>query len=169
MTNSTDDRNSDFDSEKFRRALGCFATGIAVVTSVDDDGGPIGMTVNSFNSVSLDPPLVLWSIANDSTRYEQFMNAKFFAVNILSEHQEDVSVRFATRGIDRFAGLECRSGVGGVPRLPDYAACFECETELRHEGGDHTIIVGRVLAFDDHATDPLIFYRGHYNVRRDKR
>ena len=166
--NTTDDSSSEFDSEKFRKALGCFATGIAVVTSVDKDGAPIGMTVNSFNSVSLDPPLVLWSIANDSTRIEQFVNAKYFAVNILAEHQEDMSVRFATRGIDRFAGLKTMTGTGGIPRLPDYAACFECETEFQHEGGDHTIIVGRVIAFDDHATDPLIFYRGHYNVRRAK-
>ena len=169
MTNSTGDRSPVLDSDDFRRALGCFATGIAVVTSVDDEGTPIGMTVNSFNSVSLDPPLVLWSIANDSTRFDQFMSAKYFAVNILSEHQEDMSVRFAQRGIDRFAGLDYETGINGIPRLPDYAACFECETEFRYEGGDHAIIVGRVLAFDDHATDPLIFHRGHYNVRRDKR
>ena len=169
MTNSTETRGPDFNSEKFRKTLGCFATGIAVVTSIDEDGGPIGMTVNSFNSVSLEPPLVLWSIAKNSTRFESFMSAKYFAVNILGEHQEEMSERFAQRGIDRFAGLECQAGVGGVPRLPDYAACFECETEFRHQGGDHTIIVGRVLAFDDHESDPLIFYRGHYNVRRGKR
>jgi len=169
VAKATDNSSTDIDSDEFRRALGCFATGIAVVTSVDEDGGPIGMTVNSFNSVSLDPPLVLWSIANESTRFEQFINAKYFAVNILSEHQEDMSVRFATRGIDRFAGLQYKTGTGGIPRLPDYAACFECETEFCHEGGDHTIVVGRVLAFDDHATDPLIFYRGHYNVRQVKR
>jgi 4-hydroxyphenylacetate 3-hydroxylase, reductase component len=169
VTEATDDSNTDIDSDDFRRALGCFATGVSVVTSVDGDGVPMGMTVNSFNSVSLDPPLVLWSIAKDSTQFKKFMSATYFAVNILAEHQEDLSSRFAQRGIDRFAGLECQTGVGGVPRLPDYAACFECESEFRYEGGDHAIIVGRVLAFDDHATDPLIFYRGHYNVRREKR
>ncbi len=150
------------DLGEFRRALGCFATGVAVVTTVDGEGEPVGMTVSSFNSVSLDPPLVLWSIANDAQSYESFMAADHFAVNVLTMEQKELSSRFATKGIDKFEGLDCRAGQHGMPILPDYAACFECSTEYRYEGGDHKIIVGRVLYMEDRETDPLIFYRGRF-------
>ena len=147
---------------EYRRALGCFATGVAVVTALDADGNRVGMTISSFNSVSLDPPLVLWSIAADSLSYDVFMNTEHFAVNVLAIHQNDLSLQFARSGIDKFAGLDCRDGIGGVPILPEYAACFECCTEYRYDGGDHKIIVGRVLQFEDRELDPLIFYRGHF-------
>jgi len=150
------------DLGEFRRALGCFATGVAVVTTIDGKGEPAGMTVSSFNSVSLDPPLVLWSIANDAQSYDSFMNAEYFAVNVLTMKQQHLSSRFATRGIDKFDGLDCREGLHGMPILPDYAACFECSTEYRYEGGDHKIIVGRVLHMEDRETDPLIVYRGRF-------
>jgi len=148
--------------QKYRRALSCFATGVAVVTTTEDDGSPVGMTISSFNSVSLDPPLVLWSIAKDARSYERFVSTRYFAVNVLAMHQKDLSAIFANTGGDKFAGLECGAGIGGVPILPDYAACFECETEHLYEGGDHTIIVGRVLELEDRETDPLIFYRGRF-------
>lgn len=153
-----------FDSNEFRRALSCFATGVAVVTTIDDAGNPVGITVNSFNSVSLDPPLVLWSIDLQSSSYEAFMAANHFAVNVLSYEQRPLAEQFAQVGGDKFADLTCRSGLGGVPILPDFAACFECETASRFDGGDHKIIVGRVLACEDHESDPLIFYRGRYGT-----
>ena len=120
------------------------------------------MTVSSFNSVSLDPPLVLWSIAEDSLSYDVFTQTEYFGVNVLALHQVDISTRFAKKGGDKFEGLECREGIGGVPILPEYAACFECQTEHVYEGGDHKIIVGRVLRFEDKESDPLIYYRGHF-------
>jgi len=153
------------DLDEFRRALSCFATGVAVVTTCDTNGAKVGMTVSSFNSVSMDPPLVLWSIAHDSNCYGIFMDAEYFAVNVLTSSQHDLSLRFADRGADRFAGLECREGVHGIPVLPEYAACFECRVEHRYDGGDHKIIVGRVLRLDDRDEDPLIFYRGDFHSK----
>ena len=158
--------DNNVDLQKFRRALSCFATGVAVVTTLDANGDKVGITVSSFNSVSLDPPLVLWSIASDSSSYSVFTSAKYFAVNILAMHQDQLSSQFAKRGGDKFEGLECRSGIEGVPILPDYAACFECSTENIFDGGDHKIIVGRVLKLEDRESDPLIFYRGQF-LRKD--
>ena len=142
--------------------MGCFATGVAVVTAVDKNGEKVGMTINSFNSVSLEPPLVLWSIANDSQSFETFVEAEHFAVNVLAVHQQNVCEQFAARGADKFNGLECSEGITGAPILPIYSAVFECRAEYRYDGGDHAILVGRVLRFEDRKTDPLIFYRGHY-------
>ena len=154
--------DNKLDLQEFKRALSCFATGVAVVTALDSDGNKAGMTISSFNSVSLDPPLVLWSIANDANSYSVFIDAKYFAVNVLAMHQDHLSSQFAQRGEDKFQGLECRSGINGVPVLPEYAACFECSTENIFDGGDHKIIVGRVLRLDDRESDPLIFYRGRF-------
>jgi flavin reductase (DIM6/NTAB) family NADH-FMN oxidoreductase RutF len=154
--------DNNVDLQKFKRALSCFATGVAVVTTLDGDGEKVGMTVSSFNSVSLDPPLVLWSIANDANSYSVFTNANYCAVNVLAMHQDQLSSQFAQKGSDKFEGLECRSGIEGVPILPEYAACFECSTENIFEGGDHKIIVGRVLKLEDRENDPLIFYRGRF-------
>lgn len=160
---STDD--PQINPDEFRRALGCFATGVAVVTTVDGNGDWAGMTVSSFNSVSMDPPLVLWSIADNSVNYETFMDAEYFAVNVLTLGQQALSSRFASRRKDKFDGLECREGLHGAPILPEYAACFECRTEERFDGGDHKIIVGRVLRLEDRDEDPLIFYRGHFHSK----
>jgi flavin reductase (DIM6/NTAB) family NADH-FMN oxidoreductase RutF len=146
----------------FRRALSCFATGVTVVTTLDSEGQRVGITVSSFNSVSLDPPLVLWSIGKDSLSYDAFVNAKSFVVNVLSVRQSELSNRFAAKGVDKFDGLDCRSGIGGAPILPDVAACFECSTEHLYAGGDHTIIVGRVEKFADREVDPLIIHRSSY-------
>ncbi len=155
------DNHDHIDPEDFKRALSSFATGVTVVTTRyrDEDAG---MTVSSFNSVSIEPPLVLWSVGKDGYSYEPFVKSDFFAVHVLAVHQEQLSERFAQTGIDKFDGLECRTGIGGVPVLPEYAACFECEVEHRYDGGDHTILVGRVLRLDDRESDPLIYYRGRY-------
>lgn len=148
--------------EKIRRAFGCFATGVAVATTLGAEKEPVGITISSFNSVSVDPPLVLWSVGNNSVSYEAFANAEHFAVNVLARSQEDLADRFAARGSDKFAGLAHTQGVHGVPLLPEFAACFECSTEYLYPGGDHLIIVGRVLNFQDRALEPLIFYRSEF-------
>ena len=158
----TDNELASIDPQQFRRALSCFATGVAVVTTVDAAGTGVGITVNSFSSVSLEPPLVLWSVAESSYNYELFTRAEFFAVNVLTKGQESLADRFAQRAESKFDGLDCRTGLNDVPLLPEFAACFECRTEHIYAGGDHKIIVGRVLRFEDHEADPLIFYRGDY-------
>lgn len=159
LSNSDDPQ---IDLGDFRRALSCFATGVAVVTTLDRSGERVGMTISSFNSVSLDPPLVLWSIADDAYSYDAFMHAEYFAVNVLTREQQHLSARFATKGANKFEGLECGEGLHGEPILSDFAACFECRTEHRYEGGDHKIIVGRVLRMEDRETEPLIVYRGRF-------
>jgi len=161
----TTEDDPQIDVGEFRRALGCFATGVAVVTTLDARGEPVGITISSFNSVSMDPPLVLWSIADDAMSYDVFMNAKYFAVNVLTIEQQELSARFASKGANKFDGLGCREGLHGLPILPEYAACFECRTESQYEGGDHKIIVGRVLRLEDTDKDPLIFYRGHFHKK----
>jgi 3-hydroxy-9,10-secoandrosta-1,3,5(10)-triene-9,17-dione monooxygenase reductase component len=133
-----------------------------VATTVDADGAPAGITISSFNSVSLDPPLVLWSIARESYSYDTFVNAEYFAVNVLKREQHALSAHFAQRSAEKFDGLELRVGLHGVPLLSDYAACFECRTEYRYEGGDHKILVGRVLRLDERQADPLVIYRGQF-------
>ena len=154
--------DASVDTAAFRRALSCFATGVAVVTALDRDGDKIGITINSFSSVSLDPPLVLWSIAEESQNYEVFAQAKDFAVHVLAAHQADLVDRFAQRDRDQFEGIQCRDGRHGVPILPDWAACFECSTEHIYPGGDHEIIVGRVHRFEARDADPLVLYRSEF-------
>ena len=148
----------------FRNALGSFATGVTIVTTLGADGADVGMTANSFNSVSLDPPMILWSLAKTSTCFEAFMQAEHFAVHILSVEQEGLSGRFARSGTDRFAGLALERGEGGVPMLPGCAARFQCRTAYRHEGGDHIIIVGEVARFDHDGHAPLAFHGGRYGM-----
>ncbi len=153
---------TEIDLDEFRRVLGHFATGVAVVTTLDVRGKKVGMTISSFNSVSLDPPLVLWSIADDSLSYDEFTEAEYFAVHVLAMHQKDLVTRFAQSGDDKFDTFDCGEGIHGVPILPDFAACFECSTEHLYPGGDHKVIVGRVHRFEERDTDPLIIYRGRF-------
>lgn len=157
MTQST-----KMNSKDFRRALSSFATGIGVVTTLDSNGEKVGITVSSFNSVSLEPPLVLWSIGLDSLSYDVFVQADHFAVHILASHQKELCDLFAQSGENKFGSLECRDGLHGVPILPDFVACFECSTEHIYPGGDHKIIVGRVHRFEEKEADPLIHYRSRY-------
>lgn len=156
---------SEINLNGYRRALGCFATGVAVVTTRDEDGLKSGITINSFNSVSLHPPLVLWNIARDAQSLAAFMRSEYFAVNVLSSNQQGICDRFAAGGTDKFNGLECGEGLEGQPILPEFSASFQCRKEHVYDGGDHRIIIGRVLRFEDRETDPLIFYRGHYLTR----
>lgn len=152
-----------FDPKDFRRALGKFATGVTVITTRDEQGDDIGMTANSFSSVSMDPPLILWSVDTSNLGTRAYREAEYFAVNILNENQVDVSNRFAQRGEDKFSGLEVSRGAGQVPLLPDCAALIECRTWNTYDGGDHLIIVGEVLNY--HYVDSvrsLVFHNGRY-------
>ena len=148
----------------FRTALGSFATGVTIITTRSPDGTDYGVTANSFNSVSLDPPMVLWSLAKTSTSFDAFMAADNFAVHILAMDQEGLSGRFAKSSTDKFNGLTVERGQGDIPLLPGCAARFQCRTAYRHEGGDHIILVGVVEDFDHDGHAPLAFHGGRYGM-----
>lgn len=150
-----------FTEREFRDTLGRFATGVAIVTS-EVDGTLLGSTVSSFNSVSLSPPLVLFSLACSAQSFPLWQKAERFGVTILGEHQTDLSNRFARGGADKWAGLVPLRGEHGVPLIRGGLAAFECETYARHEGGDHEIMVGRVLSFTRSEQQPLLFFGGRY-------
>lgn len=152
-----------FDSRAFRNTLGRFVTGVTVVTTRHVRGDRVGVTANSFNSVSLDPPLILWSLNRDSSTLASFEGAGYFAVHILGQDQIDLSQRFATPSADKFAGLKTTEGNGGVPLLEGCAARLECRTYNRHPAGDHTIFIGEVIVFEaSEEVDPLLFHGGRY-------
>lgn len=152
------------DTRAFRRALGNFATGVTVVTAASADGRKVGVTANSFNSVSLEPPLILWSIDKRSSSHEVFEAASHFAVNVLAADQIDLSNNFAKPKDDRFAGIEFEAGEGGAPLLADCAARFHCEKYQQVDGGDHWIMIGKVVAFDDCGRSPLLYHQGAYSM-----
>jgi len=155
--------SAGLDCRAFRGALGSFATGVTVVTALSPDGQPMGLTVNSFAAVSLQPPLVLWSLAVSANLLESFRRASHYCINVLTADQEDLSNRFATWPVDRFAGLHWHPGAGGAPLLPGCCASFEVANEAAHPGGDHTIFVGRVERFSETpAVAPLLFHAGRY-------
>ncbi|WP_158548796.1 flavin reductase family protein [Parvularcula marina] len=156
------------DPRAFRQALGAFPTGVTVMTTQAEDGRDIGLTVNSFNSVSLDPPLVLWSLSNSASSRQAFDEVEHFAVHVLTARQEDLATRFATPDIDRFAGLGVERGIGNVPLLRECAARFVCRIAYRYEGGDHLIIVGEVLSFDRREEPVLAFHGGKYALAYEK-
>jgi len=154
------------DPNELRTALGSFVTGVTIVTAEAPDGQPVGLTVNSFNSVSLDPPLVSWCLARASTRSGAFADAAHFAVNVLAADQRALSVRFSEVRDDHFDGLDVETGLGGVPLLAGCVARFQCEIVDRHAGGDHVLFIGRVVAFDRTDRPPLLYHRGEYGVSR---
>jgi len=147
------------DPRSFRQALGQFPTGVAVVTAAHG-GRVIGMTANSFSSVSLDPPLVLWSVAKSSPNHDAFVAADAFAVHFLGADHRDLALRFGSRGIDKFAGLIYVTGRTGAPLLEGLAPIFECKAWARYPGGDHTILVGEVVHMTERTHDPLLFHSG---------
>ena len=150
----------------FRDALGKFATGVTVVTC-RSSLGPLGITANSFASLSLDPPLVLWSPARSSRRFDAFANAEHYAVHILADTQQDLCRRFATEGFD-FSGFDWRASAHGVPIFEVCLARFECTRHAIHEGGDHAIIVGLVTAAAVTEGEPLLFAGGRYGGFDDR-
>lgn len=154
---------SSLDVNDLRKALGQFPTGVTVITTLDVQGEPVGVTVSSFNTVSLKPPLILWSMAKSGYSAKVFENAEYFAVNVLGEQQVELSDIFARQSSDKFDGITFASGKGGSPLLENTAASFECKTWKLYDGGDHTIVVGEVLGFQaNDSVLPLVFSRGSY-------
>lgn len=150
----------DINSELLRNALGCFPTGVAVVTTLGDDNAPVGMTVNSFSSVSLDPPLILWSIALTAPSLGAFRTHKGFTVNILSEAQQELALQFAKPSEEKFEGVDWHPGYADTPVLDNAVAVIQCKTHQRYEGGDHEIYLGEVKKINFTDQQPLVFYRG---------
>jgi len=153
-----------FDTREFRNALGCFPTGVVVVSARSGEL-VMGITVNSFASVSLDPPLVLWSVDRKSSRYGTFTTVANFAISVLASDHQPISARLATPGEHSLEGLPLVETESGAPALADALAVLECAREAIHDGGDHALIIGRVLRFSWRATgQPLVFFRGRYDV-----
>src|SRR6266851_9363581 len=154
--------NSAIDPRDFRNALGTFGTGVTIVTAMTADGEPYGVTCNSFASVSLNPPLVLWSLGMFSQGLPIFQDASHFAVNVLGASQQALANRFAKSSDDKFAGVDWTPGLGGAPLLADSVANFQCRSAGRYYGGDHIIFLGAVEAYAYNRKEPLLFARGGY-------
>jgi flavin reductase (DIM6/NTAB) family NADH-FMN oxidoreductase RutF len=152
-----------FSAQEFRAALGMFATGVTIVTARTANGQVVGLTANSFNSVSLTPPLVLWSLSRAAASMAVFSAGSHYAINVLAADQKALAERFAMKGADRWQGVTFDAGTGGAPLLHGAAATFECFNRSRYEEGDHVIFVGEVerCTHRDGAT-PLLFHGGRY-------
>jgi len=164
------------DQRALRTTLGAFPTGVTVVTALSSHSANspdlsnsqcIGLTVSSFNTVSLDPPLIVWSLALSSSSLEAFRNADRYVVNVLALDQAWLSQHFATKKNDKFANLEISEGLGGAPLLPGCCAWFECLNEIQYPGGDHLMFVGRVERFSHVDKEPLVFHGGQYRALKD--
>ncbi|MEO8296238.1 MAG: flavin reductase family protein [Burkholderiales bacterium] len=155
-----------FEAAHFRRCLGEYVTGVTVITTVGPDGERYGLTANSFSSLSLDPPLILWSLRLNATNFSIYSQATHFAVNILADHQVDVANRFAKSGPNRFDGIDHALGADGMPLIAGSVAQLECVLDASHPGGDHLIFIGRVQRLHHighHSGDlPLAFRGGRY-------
>lgn len=153
-----------FNTRDFRNALGNFATGIAIMTTRGSDGRLVGITVNSFSSVSLDPPLVSFCLDRNALSLQSFLTGTHFGVNVLSEGQEALSAAFARSSVaDKFDGLSFAVGTNGCPLLPDCLSHLECVREALHDAGDHLIVIGRVVGLAHHGEGkPLLYFRGRY-------
>lgn len=155
----------EHDNRDFRTALGAFPTGVCLITTLGPDGERVGLTVNSFSSVSLDPPMVLWSLARTANCAPVFRDAEYFAINVLSAGDAQLSSHFARPGDDKFSPYIQRfvPGLGGVPVLDDAVASFECHSRHRYYGGDHIIVIGVVERYTHNDNAPLVFHRGRYS------
>src|SRR5271167_3833946 len=154
--------NSLIDPRDFRNALGTYATGVTIITAAGADGKPYGITCNSFASVSLNPPLVLWSLILYSSSLSAFQNASHFAVNVLGASQQALANKFAKSSDDKFAGVEWTPGLGNAPLLAESVANFQCRAANRYYGGDHVIFLGAVEAYSYNRKEPLLFARSGY-------
>jgi flavin reductase (DIM6/NTAB) family NADH-FMN oxidoreductase RutF len=154
--------SSALDPRDFRSALGTFATGVTIITATADDGKPYGLTCNSFASVSLNPPLVLWSLGMYSQGLQIFQNASHFTVNVLGASQQALASKFAKSGVDRFDGVDWKPGLGGAPLLAGSVATFQCRAANRYYGGDHVIFLGAVEAYAYNKQEPLLFVGGGF-------
>lgn len=147
---------------RLRDALGQYATGVTIATTLDRSGNPVGMTVNSFSSVSLEPPLILWSIAETSLGFDVFRDTEHFCINVLCSDQVDLAKQFAQVSEDKFSGLRLSQGLHGIPKIEGCLAHFECSTEARYPGGDHIILLGRVARHGKFEGEPLLFHAGQF-------
>ena len=154
--------NSPIDPRDFRNALGSFGTGVTIVTAMTADGMPYGVTCNSFASVSLNPPLVLWSLGMFSQGLSTFQNASHFAVNVLDVSQQALALQFAKSSGEKFGGVEWKPGLGNAPIIAGTVAQFQCRAVSRYYGGDHVIFLGAVEAYAYNRQEPLLFARGGF-------
>jgi flavin reductase (DIM6/NTAB) family NADH-FMN oxidoreductase RutF len=162
------DMSHPLDPRELRNALGMFPTGVAVVTTRAGSGAFVGLTINSFSSLSLEPPLILWSLNARSPSAAAFERATHFAVNILCQDQVEVSRRFASQVPNKFAQLEVDAGIGEVPLIRGCAAHVECRAHAQHDGGDHLLFIGHVERFAyDRTKKPLVFHGGRYCLSGD--
>ena len=163
MTAPAQAKPPSFTTDEFREALGMFATGVTIVTARAANGRLVGLTANSFNSVSLDPPLVLWSLARSAASMAALSTGSHYAINILAADQKDLAERFASKDVDRWADVAFTEGVGGAPVLAGAAASFECFNRTRYDEGDHVIFVGEVERCTHTAgASPLLFHGGRF-------
>ena len=154
--------NSAIDPRDFRNALGTYGTGVTIVTAMAADGTPYGVTCNSFASVSLNPPLVLWSLGMFSQGLTIFQNASHFTVNVLGVSQQELAMQFAKSSGDKFNGVEWKPGLGNAPIIAGSVASFQCRAANRYYGGDHVIFLGAVEAYTYNKQEPLLFSRGGF-------
>ncbi|QDF39369.1 flavin reductase family protein [Bradyrhizobium symbiodeficiens] len=163
--------SSSIDPRDFRNALGTYATGVTIITAAAPDGKPYGLTCNSFASVSLNPPLVLWSLVVYSSSLTIFQNASHFTVNVLGASQQALATKFAKSSDDKFTGVDWTPGLGGAPVLAESVANFQCRSVNRYYGGDHVIFLGAVEAYTYGAKELLLFARGTFGrfLADDKR
>jgi flavin reductase (DIM6/NTAB) family NADH-FMN oxidoreductase RutF/DNA-binding MarR family transcriptional regulator len=153
-----------FETSEFRQALGTFATGVAVITATTENGEPAGVTANSFTSVSLDPPLILWCLASASDSLKIFKDATHFAVNILASDQKNMSTHFAKRMENKFAKIPFVAGLGGAPLLDNCMTQLQCSSKEKYEVGDHWVFVGEVEKFESTSKEALLFHLGSYGI-----
>ena len=154
--------NSAIDPRDFRNALGTYGTGVTIVTAMGSDGTPYGVTCNSFASVSLNPPLVLWSLGMFSQGLTIFQNASHFTVNVLGVSQQELAMQFAKSSGEKFNGVEWTPGLGNAPIIAGSVATFQCRAANRYYGGDHVIFLGAVEAYAYTKQEPLLFSRGGF-------
>ncbi|MSP40260.1 MAG: flavin reductase [Deltaproteobacteria bacterium] len=150
------------DAQELRRVMGHFVTGVTVITTQDKEGAPQGLTANAFMSLSLDPPLVIISVDKKATCYACFEPGNGYTVNYLAEDQEEISKRFATKGVDKFADLKWQAGSNGAAVLDGVLGSVECKITDCYDGGDHTIVVGEILNVAANGDRPLVFFKGKY-------
>lgn len=145
--------------DQFKAIMGSYPTGVTIVTTMDQNQKPVGMTVNSFASVSLDPLMVLWCIDHRASNYGAFKHSDSFAVHVLAAEQKELCMNFSKKGIDRFSMVEWTTSVHGLPILPDVLGVFECKKIQEVEAGDHTILIGEVISLHSSDKDPLFYFR----------
>ncbi len=157
----------EFDYRELRDAFGCFTTGVTIITAAGANDVMVGLTANSFSSVSLNPPLVSWSLAAHAPSLPVFLNCSHYAIHVLGCDQQSLAERFAQSRDDKFAGLELTVGLGDAPVLENALAVFQCLNSYRHSGGDHVVFLGEVKKFSFQTGKPLVFHRGKFSDLAD--